>query len=1072
MKQVFSLIITVVLLVVFSPDGASQPRKKKDFRGKGDEKVGLVKWSDFEEDKKHPVSVEPPSPREILQEPGVDNLSADYLLFRNVTKKDGWLVGIGDPISEEIAGHLPTYYKLSRKNKLGHWTLVQAYDSYGNLTTNHSMGAYLLNPNDDTDEGANEEMKDNLQRVCQWQMVANNDGTEVSREIAYDAYNDVLYSFYPVKERENVFLGHYTDARGLPVNLRQGTPTYVRIIRDANGFDSVIEMVDERGRVLQNSDKAYQSYREYDEKGHVVRTESRTRNGVPMKDMFGNCGWVTEFDPKTGWETRTYCIDEKGNKIYLPITSRSSDHICERRTEYDEWGRAVAMSYYGINSEPDTTSSGIHKLVLEFDEKGNRTCLKGYDLYGKLHSFNSYGIACNYSQFDNWGHVINDRCYDNQMMPATWGNYSSYECTYSDDGQLNLLEKRWVVVDGEEIESYRYKYSPDTRESVETYPLEGYYLLRRYDDRDRKVFHGYFELDGTPTAISGYHKRIRIFSDKNGSLYEDDSYYDVNGELVYNEDAEYCRMVTLEDSLKHAVYCYQYRSTKEGSTPYAYLNQYDEQFEKRIAQFSLTPLGTIGRTGQWHNIFIKVEFSKNIDGELETMSFFNEFGEPAYLTDSEWERAYHSVFIKDTGREYLDLDGTVITDMESFMKQTPQAFCVEVVDTTKSRRFKDGDIIVGWGNWFVGEDMNANMPDFYSQVVLSNPDNKTVWLVRYDQNGQGKLVKESLGAGTPDHYGIYIHRIWYTPSEVARLKNTLTKNNFSYGEPVSAGKDVLLVIPVKNNPESGPYYKGYRNPGILFFSQYFDDDNPYVSQVTSVQLGDGMDVWTDNNMFGSDGATVLYYCYDLEREWNCRYAVWGKYKFNVLQVKIPEESFEQLYLIALKKRESDNLIQEQVNWNANGGSSSMSDVIKSIAASVTEEIVISRTKRGEYTVSTDEETNTISDEELQVQTEGLIKLSKGEGLDELLVVSTTLVGESNVVERELNKLNKKGYQDLSDILEQDPESKAKIVGRVVNKNRKVFIQEMVIVDGMEIILFKGNISTDSFQSLISLVLND
>ena len=99
-------------------------------------------------------------------------------------------------------------------------------------------------------------------------------------------------------------------------------------------------------------------------------------------------------------------------------------------------------------------------------------------------------------------------------------------------------------------------------------------------------------------------------------------------------------------------------------------------------------------------------------------------------------------------------------------------------------------------------------------------------------------------------------------------------------------------------------------------------------------------------------------------------------------------------------------------------------------------------------------------------------MSKGEGLDELLVVSTTLVGESNVVERELNKLNKKGYQDLSDILEQDPESKAKIVGRVVNKNRKVFIQEMVIVDGMEIILFKGNISTDSFQSLISLVLND
>ena len=91
MKQVFSLIITVVLLVVFSPDGASQPRKKKDFRGKGDEKVGLVKWSDLRKTKSIPFPSNPRVPARFSRN-RVSTIFPPIIFYFGMSqrKMDGW----------------------------------------------------------------------------------------------------------------------------------------------------------------------------------------------------------------------------------------------------------------------------------------------------------------------------------------------------------------------------------------------------------------------------------------------------------------------------------------------------------------------------------------------------------------------------------------------------------------------------------------------------------------------------------------------------------------------------------------------------------------------------------------------------------------------------------------------------------------------------------------------------------------------------------------------------------------------------------------------------------------------
>lgn len=182
----------------------------------------------------------------------------DSIFYLNVTKRNGWPEGIGKPLTKKELSHIPVYYVLSNKNKAGKWTFMRAFDAYGKLTTNHSWGTYIVNPNDEEDKGANAQWADKLKTVCQWQFIGDTDEKEVVQERALDENKNIVFCYNIAKVSENkhdgssTYAGSYIDAFALPIFMRtdstgnyKGQANFVQIKRDKRGYEALFAFTDE-----------------------------------------------------------------------------------------------------------------------------------------------------------------------------------------------------------------------------------------------------------------------------------------------------------------------------------------------------------------------------------------------------------------------------------------------------------------------------------------------------------------------------------------------------------------------------------------------------------------------------------------------------------------------------------------------------------------------------------------------------------------------------------------------------------------------------------------------------------
>ena len=109
-----------------------------------------------------------------------DNKVEEYVLYRDIIRKYSWYEGVGTPISQETANHLPFYYKLSMKNNHGHWQHIEAMHQ-NEMTSNHSLNTYVLDKRNDNDNNCKEWI-DKLKTVAQWFITSDLSGNEVVEE--------------------------------------------------------------------------------------------------------------------------------------------------------------------------------------------------------------------------------------------------------------------------------------------------------------------------------------------------------------------------------------------------------------------------------------------------------------------------------------------------------------------------------------------------------------------------------------------------------------------------------------------------------------------------------------------------------------------------------------------------------------------------------------------------------------------------------------------------------------------------------------------------------------------------
>lgn len=1000
-------------------------------------------------------------------------VSSGFVLYRKVTKKNGWYVGVGKAITPELASHLPCYYKLANKNAAGNWTTLQAFNGYGVLTTNHSLATYLVNPSSSSDSGANTDFLDQLKTVCQWKCVGNDEGTEVIREVAFDEDDNVIYSFYPVKVGERQYMGHYSDSWGMPLALRGDSDsdiTYVKVTRDGRGFDHVVEFVDQKGYTILNSNGAYGTRYTCDDLGNVLRDESITISGARMLDEWGNCGWEAQYD-KDGNEVVSYYYNDRWERIRVPVSKRSSLDIGGTMYTYDQYGRKTSEAYIDEEGRPIESSRGVHKVVFEYNERGKRTRIAGYDLNGRLHAFNASGVAYQNTVWNTKGSFTTNASFDASGNYVNWDGTCLSECVFADDDETALTIRRYKAVGGKKHLYYEYVFNPEENTTTRWWPDDDYKSVTKLDDQDRETGFTIFDSSGNPRdGNSGFHKRVITYSDYPDQRIKDTRYYDKNGRPVVPEDLDYCWEHDVTDSLGKRVFRYKYPSLDD--LPESYVSRYDDDFQTLIGQTCLTRYGSMGRTGYDHLIYYDQEVVRNLYGKINSYMAKNEFGEPAYFVDSEWERIYHlSVVGKDGGRQYYDVAGQKIEDMEAFMRSTPQAFCVEVTDTTKNRGFRDGDIVVSWGDWSVSEDLISNMDDFYRELVLKCENKNQIRVIRYDEEGNGEIMGGEL-KGYPDDLGIYVHRIWYTPDEAKRLRNVLRKEHFLFGEPVTEGRKVLIAIPTKSDPNSGAFSDGYTEPGVLLCAQRINTSILDGLEAT-IELGDGLDEWNAKRMFNPSKWTIIYYTsYPGNASGRSRYVFSGRYAFNFVEVKIPESTYKHLVMRSERLKESEGNLMFPVLDLGSSGIHDFARTMDIISEDVTDEVYLKWDKKSQVysTVEYDRE-RAVSKAEFEYLVKDFVSLSPKESIESLFVLEDVTIREIVSIRQALDDLDMSGYVDLGQYWDGFNPDYSVMTGKAVVKRGNTYVEEFFFIGETSIVALKGHLSPETIQTFMDRLKN-
>ena len=855
--------------------------------------------------------VKPIDPRRIVK---IRN-TEDSVFYLNVTKRNGWPEGIGKPLAKKDLSHIPVYYVLSNKNKAGKWTFMRAFDAYGHLTTNHSWGTYIVNPNDEEDKGANTQWADKLKTVCQWQFIGDTDEQDVVQERALDENKNIVFCYNIVKVSENkrdgssMYAGSYTDAFALPIFMRtdstgnyKGHANFVQVKRDKRGYETLFAFTDETGRIRLNKDGAYQTRKDYDDKGCQIREASLDLFGNQMIDYYGNCGWQNTVDDYGCILSAKY-FGANNEPIRMPGT-RGSEKIYGYEFAYDEYHREKDR-WYLVDSLGTRGSNeyGVCHSVTEYNNHGERRLVSYYDEQKNLVGNDQYGIAQMETKYDDKGNLLTVewRNKDGKLTNG-YGDYCQRDTKYDEKG--NIIAQTEYIKNENDSTLISFQYETDSLgNEIHKWNKEGYYRVDSVDSKGRATLEAWYDLNGKPIAspvdkINAWHKYKVSYNDDDNT--ETQEWIDSTGAQYCNNNYDLSNKYNL--SINQTDYAKKTVTNTQYLKPYGLIQKFVKEFDDQnriVAQWDVTPYGEHARVGWWNNLYYRCNVTYNMYGEMKDMLGVNEFNEPSYLVSlNDDGEVYH---YNDLGT-YYDVHSRVIPadSMEVFKERLPKAFCIEVTDTAIAYPLglRNGDIILSYGNWATCEDLRSNLNYFYLETILKNAVAKKVAVLRHNvQKKTSSIMWLELPKGKPSELGFYPHMIYYTEKEALRLHNTCSKYSFAYGkDEEKEGKQVLMGVQLKGGLIQTRFYHflqfNYKDPGFLL---YASEKYSKGTDTWSV-VDDDVETWTKNVMFNSafSGETELYLTQDFENVKKLSKSSSGNRGLRIVPITIPVETYNKL----------------------------------------------------------------------------------------------------------------------------------------------------------------------------------
>ena len=810
--------------------------------------------------------------------------SNDSVFYLNVTKRHGWPEGIGKPLKREELSHIPVYFVLSNRNEAGKWTFMRAYNAYGNLTTNHSWGAYIMNQNDEYDRGANADWVEKLKTVCQWEYIGDSEGKEVIQERALDKDKNVVFCYNIVKVKENkkdgssIYSGSYSDAFALPIFMRTDSTgnynaqaNFVQVKRDKRGYETLFAFTDETGRIRLNKDGAYQTSKEYDDNGVQIREASLDLAGNQMIDFYGNCGWTKVVD-EYGNHTKAIYFGKDNEPIQMPGT-RGSNKVFGYEFTYDKYHREQDRWYLDSLGNRDINEYGVYHTVFEYNNHGERSLLSHFDRQGNLIGSDEYGIAQVVTDYDDKGNLLFLEWRNKDGLPINgYGDYCRRVLTYDKNGR-SLSQFDYIKDDNDSI-TVSFKYVNDgLGNEIRYWYTDGYYRVDSVDLKGRATLEAWYDLNNKSIArptdeVQAWHKHVTTYDDENNI--EVDEWLDTDGNPYVN--TKYSQSNKYNFSIFKNKLTNKILTNTQYLKPFGLAQKFQQEFDDDgniIAQWDITAYGEQARVGWWNNLHYKCKVNYTMYGKMMDMIGVNEFDEPSYLVRLNDDGEVYHYF--DMGTYYDEHMQVIPTDsMTSFKEKLPKVFCIEVTDTTIAYPLglKNGDIILSYGDWATSEDLRSNLDYFYLETILKNSMSKKIKVLRHNLNDKtSSIFVHNLPVGKPSELGFYPHQICYTQKEASRLRDACHRYNFTYGSHVVNGsKQILMGVQLKGGFVQTRFYHfnqyDYKDPGFLLYAS----EKYSKGHDTWSVMYDDITTWHKRDMYNSkySGDTELYLTQDMK----------------------------------------------------------------------------------------------------------------------------------------------------------------------------------------------------------------
>lgn len=288
---------------------------------------------------------------------------------------------------------------------------------------------------------------------------------------------------YEYDQRGNNTLMKLSDTKGDPVNCEAGWSKAEFIYDPATNYNTAVYRYNTAG--TQVSGEEYK----YDSRGNI--TESRYYAGKGQLQS-NTAVEHSEYDSNNR-KTREWYTDQSGNKVTHP-----ANKYHEARYKYDTYGNLTESSFWSTTGQPVMSSSNVHKIVKEYNDRNQLVHWLNYDTSGNAVKETTENVAEAKFEYDTRGNQTVITLFDGKGTPINSSLRGYHKQVSVFDNRNKLTEMSFYDKDGKPAKDKISGYTKTTYE----YDNHGNEVKTESYDMDKKML----------TVTTTYNKRDKALS--------------------------------------------------------------------------------------------------------------------------------------------------------------------------------------------------------------------------------------------------------------------------------------------------------------------------------------------------------------------------------------------------------------------------------------------------------------------------------------------------------------------------------------------------------------------------------